>query len=87
VCDLENHKDEEAMTRVGSQRHKKNTFLIIHFTCILLMFVKLFNLTLLFYHLLLQFYCKDNFIVLDPTGMKTKCVILGSSGLLRSEWS
>ena len=28
VCDLENLKNEEAMTRVGSQRHrrKKNTF-------------------------------------------------------------
>ena len=24
VCDLENLKNEEAMTRVGSQRHKKN---------------------------------------------------------------
>jgi len=28
MCDLENLKNEEAMTRVGSQRHskKKNTF-------------------------------------------------------------
>jgi hypothetical protein len=25
VCDLENLKNEEAMTRVGSQRHKKNS--------------------------------------------------------------
>jgi hypothetical protein len=25
VCDLENLKNEVAMTRVGSQRHKKNT--------------------------------------------------------------
>jgi len=24
VCDLENLKNEEAMTRVGSQRHRKN---------------------------------------------------------------
>ena len=24
VCDLQNLKNEEAMTRVGSQRHKKN---------------------------------------------------------------
>ena len=24
VCDLENLKNDEAMTRVGSQRHKKN---------------------------------------------------------------
>jgi len=31
VCDLENLKNEEAMTRVGSQRHskKKKNFLII----------------------------------------------------------
>ena len=26
VCDLENLKNEEAMTRVGSQRHKKKTW-------------------------------------------------------------
>ena len=25
VCDLENLKNEEAMTRVGSQRHRKKT--------------------------------------------------------------
>jgi hypothetical protein len=25
VCDLENLKNEEAMTRIGSQRHKKKT--------------------------------------------------------------
>jgi hypothetical protein len=31
VCDLEkNLKNEEAMTRVGSQRHKKNTVIIEH---------------------------------------------------------
>jgi len=28
VCDLENLKNEEAMTRVGSQRHKKNIYII-----------------------------------------------------------
>jgi len=28
ICDLENLKNEEAMTRVGSQRHKKNGFII-----------------------------------------------------------
>jgi hypothetical protein len=29
VCDLENHKNEEAMTRVGSQRHnKKRNFIL-----------------------------------------------------------
>jgi hypothetical protein len=28
VCDLENLKNEEAMTRVGSQRHKKNESLL-----------------------------------------------------------
>jgi len=27
VCDLENLKNEEAMTRVGSQRHKKNKYM------------------------------------------------------------
>jgi hypothetical protein len=27
VCDLKNLKNEEAMTRVGSQRHKKKKFL------------------------------------------------------------
>jgi len=26
VCDLENLKNEEAMTRVGSQRHRKKIF-------------------------------------------------------------
>ena len=26
VCDLENFKNEEAMTRVGSQRHRKKNF-------------------------------------------------------------
>ena len=26
VCDIENLKNEEAMNRVGSQRHKKNCF-------------------------------------------------------------
>jgi hypothetical protein len=25
VCDLESLKNEEAMTRIGSQRHKKNS--------------------------------------------------------------
>jgi len=29
VCDLENLKNEEAMTRVGSQRHKKNIQILI----------------------------------------------------------
>ena len=28
VCDLENLKNEEAMTRVGSQRHRKKKYLI-----------------------------------------------------------
>jgi len=28
VCDLENLKNEEAMTRVGSQRHSKKIYLI-----------------------------------------------------------
>jgi hypothetical protein len=27
VCDLENLKNEEAVTRVGSQRHKKKLFI------------------------------------------------------------
>jgi hypothetical protein len=85
VCDLENLKNEEAMIRVGKQRHKKKIFLIIHFTCKLLMFVILLNLTLLFYQLLLRFYGNENLIVLDPTRKKPKCVILGSSGLLRNE--
>jgi hypothetical protein len=26
VCDLENLKNEEAMTRIGSQRHKENIY-------------------------------------------------------------
>jgi len=30
VCDLENLKNEEAMTRVGSQRHRKKGHLLIH---------------------------------------------------------
>ena len=35
VCDLENLKDEEAMIRVGSQRHKKKLYLVCCFhTCI-----------------------------------------------------
>ena len=29
VCDLENLKNEEAMTRVGSQRHRKKIIIII----------------------------------------------------------
>jgi hypothetical protein len=28
VCDLENFKNEEVMTRVGSQRHRKKIFFI-----------------------------------------------------------
>jgi hypothetical protein len=36
----------------------------------------LFNPTVHSYHLLLQFYCKDNFVILDPTRKKPKCVIL-----------
>ena len=28
VCDLENLKNEEAMTRIGSQRHKKKIFIV-----------------------------------------------------------
>jgi len=28
VCDLENLKNEESMTRVGSQRHKKNLYML-----------------------------------------------------------
>jgi len=35
VCDLENHVNEEAMTRVGSQHHKKK-------------FIYLFSLVLMF---------------------------------------
>jgi len=30
VCDLENLKNEEAMTRVGSQRHSKNLLYICY---------------------------------------------------------
>jgi len=30
VCDLENLENEEAMTRVGSLRHKKNCEIIIN---------------------------------------------------------
>jgi len=30
VCDLENLKNEEAMTRVASQRHKKNIYIYIN---------------------------------------------------------
>jgi hypothetical protein len=39
MCDLENLKNEEAMTRVGSQRHRGNklrlhVFICLHFTCV-----------------------------------------------------
>jgi len=33
VCDLENLKNEEAMTRVGSQRHSKRKLIISLETC------------------------------------------------------
>ena len=29
VCDVENPRNEEAMTRVGSQRHQKNNICIV----------------------------------------------------------
>jgi len=33
VCDLENLKNEEAMTRVGSQRHRKYIYIYIYRRC------------------------------------------------------
>ena len=34
VCDLENLKNEEAMTRVGSQHHRKKKYEHMHVSCI-----------------------------------------------------
>ena len=35
VCDLENLKNEEAMTRVGSQRHSKKKYIYIYiYVCV-----------------------------------------------------
>jgi hypothetical protein len=33
VCDLENLKNEETMTRVGSQRHKKKSYYSVDVLC------------------------------------------------------
>jgi len=42
VCDLENLKKEEAMTRVGSQRHsrKKNSVSVLTLHCLLSSVIK-----------------------------------------------
>ena len=42
VCDLENLKNEEAMTRVGSQRHRKKNGEILPYKSLIITFNILF---------------------------------------------
>jgi hypothetical protein len=47
VCNLENLKNEEAMTRVGSQRHSKNIIVIIIIVGIVVIIIIIIIITVL----------------------------------------